>query len=80
VARRGPVDEGDVVGKADVLHLVEPGHVHVDELAQELVVLAEAVGALVIEHLDGEVEGGRDPRRGHRPARGSADAHWTKGV
>ena len=75
MAHRGPVDEDDVVGKAQVFHLVEPAHVHVDELAQELVVVAEAVGAFVIEHLDGEVEGGRDQFRGHGPARGRADAH-----
>ena len=40
MAHRGPVDENDVVGEAQVLYLIEPAHVHVDELAQELVVVA----------------------------------------
>ena len=34
VARRGPVDEPDVVGEADILRLAEVDQVVVDDLAQ----------------------------------------------
>lgn len=71
----GPVDEDDVMEEADVFHLAEPTHVHVDELAQELVVVAEAVGAFAIKHLEDQIEGGRGQLGGHGPAQGGADAH-----
>ena len=50
--RRGAVDEHDVVREANVLRFAEMDRVVVDDLAQGLVVVAEAVGARFIEHLE----------------------------
>ena len=44
VTRRGAVDEHDVVREADVFRFAEMDQVVVDDLAQQLVVVDEAVG------------------------------------
>ena len=52
---RGAVDEDNVVGKAHALGFAKLAQVRIDDLAQELVVVAEAVRALIVEHPEHEV-------------------------
>ena len=45
-----------MVGETHALGLAELAQVCVDDLAQELVVIAEAIGASVVAHLEHEVK------------------------